>query len=140
MAWQMITSKELLDRTGISRATLNNYIAMELIPRPEVKRVSPSPGEPPTTLGYFPEWAETRIYEIRQLKQSGMSIDAIRGQLSGKPSAAIDSATTSSTQASMREQSKVTNNHAPSTPQMRPNEPANPSLFDTDNLENKNKK
>ena len=27
----MISSKEILDKTGISRATLNNYIKMELL-------------------------------------------------------------------------------------------------------------
>lgn len=81
----MITSKDLLARTGVSRATLNNYIAMNLLPRPEVKRVSPAPGEAPTTLGYFPDWAIARIEEIRSLKQSGMSIDAIKSKLAQQP-------------------------------------------------------
>jgi adenylate cyclase len=80
----MITSKDLLARTGVSRATLNNYISMNLLPRPEVKRVSPAPGEAPTTLGYFPDWAITRIEEIRSLKQSGMSIDAIKSKLANQ--------------------------------------------------------
>lgn len=84
MVHTMMTSKELLERTGVSRATLNNYIAMNLLPRPEVKRISPAPGEAPTTLGYFPDWAVTRIEEIRRLKQAGLSIEAIRGQLAGQ--------------------------------------------------------
>lgn len=81
----MITSKDLLERTGLSRATLNNYIAMNLLPRPEVKRASPAPGEAPTTLGYFPDWALNRIEEIRSLKQSGMSIDSIKSKLANQP-------------------------------------------------------
>lgn len=85
MALPMITSKDLLARTGVSRATLNNYITMNLLPRPEVKRVSPAPGEAPTTLGYFPDWAIARIEEIRSLKQSGMSIDAIKSKLANQP-------------------------------------------------------
>ena len=85
MAYPMITSKDLLERTGVSRATLNNYIAMNLLPRPEVKRISPAPGEAPTTLGYFPDWAVTRIEDIRSLKQSGMSIDAIKNKLANQP-------------------------------------------------------
>ncbi len=87
----MIASKELLALTGISRATLNNYIAMGLLPRPEVKRQAPAPGESPATLGYFPDWATQRVNEIRNLKQLGLSIDAIRSKLSGQ--------TTPSTQA-----------------------------------------
>ena len=83
----MMTSKELLDQTGLSRATLNNYISLGLIPRPEVKRLSPAPGEPLTTLGYFPDWAVDRILQIRELKRAGLSMDAICNQLIGtKPS------------------------------------------------------
>ena len=33
----LITSKDLLEQTGISRATLNNYIKDGIIPRPLVK-------------------------------------------------------------------------------------------------------
>ena len=30
----MITSKEIIEQTGISRATLNNYIKMGILPKP----------------------------------------------------------------------------------------------------------
>ena len=80
----MLTSRDLLEATGISRATLNNYIAMGLLPKPEVRRQSPAPGEPPTTLGYFPEWALARIEQIQELKKSGQTLDAIKQQLSGQ--------------------------------------------------------
>lgn len=73
----MLTSKELLDQTGISRATLNNYIALGLIPKPEVKRASPTPGAPLTTLGYFPQWVLERIQSIQQMKRAGVSMQAI---------------------------------------------------------------
>ncbi len=87
----MLTSKQLLEQTGISRATLNNYIAAGLLPKPEVKRVSPAPGEALTTLGYFPEWALTRVMEIQAMKKSGISMQAITQQFQstqavGKPS------------------------------------------------------
>jgi len=89
----MLTSKELLDQTGISRATLNNYIALGLIPRPEVKRISPAPGEPLTTLGYFPDWALVRIREVRDLKRQGNTMDQIAIQLAaaGIPSMTVTS-------------------------------------------------
>jgi class 3 adenylate cyclase/DNA-binding transcriptional MerR regulator len=80
----MLTSRDLLEATGISRATLNNYIAMGLLPRPEVRRQSPAPGEAPATLGYFPDWALTRIEQIQQLKKSGQTLEAIRLKLSGQ--------------------------------------------------------
>jgi class 3 adenylate cyclase/DNA-binding transcriptional MerR regulator len=73
----MLNSKDLLSAGAISRGTLNNYIKLGLIPKPVVKRTSIDEGRPLTTLGYFPEWVLTRIYEIRKLKQEGMSIDHI---------------------------------------------------------------
>lgn len=73
----MISSKELLDRTGISRATLNNYIAMGLIPRPLVS----SPGEDEESrarqLGYFPDSAVERVAEIQRLKREGYTMAEI---------------------------------------------------------------
>lgn len=77
----MLTSKELLETSGISRATLNNYIAAGLLPKPEVKRVSPAPGQPLTTLGYFPDWALDRVMQIQSLKRSGLSMQMISQQL-----------------------------------------------------------
>lgn len=80
----MLTSRTLLEATGISRATLNNYIAMGLLPRPEVRRQPPAPGEPAATLGYFPEWALARIEQIQSLKKSGVALEDIRQQLTGQ--------------------------------------------------------
>lgn len=108
MALLMITSKDLLARTGVSRATLNNYISMNLLPRPEVKRVSPSPGEAPTTLGYFPDWAIARIEEIRSLKQLGMSIDAIKSKLANQPEPQYIAPSTQGTVANSLEEGKQT--------------------------------
>ena len=79
----MITSIDLLTKTGISRATLNNYIAMYLLPKPEVKRQSVVEGEPPTTLGYFPDWSLERIHEISRLKKVGMSMAEIQAHFLG---------------------------------------------------------
>ena len=77
----MMNSKDLLDQAQISRATLNNYIGLGLIPRPEVRRTSASPGEALTTLGYFPDWVLSRIQEIRSMKRQGLSMEAIGVQL-----------------------------------------------------------
>lgn len=86
----MITSKHLLEQTGISRATLNNYIGLGLVPKPEVKRISPTPGTAITTLGYFPDWVLNQVQQILSLKLQGMSMNAICQRLnsaSKKPKA-----------------------------------------------------
>ena len=54
----MISSKELLDKTGISRATLNNYISAGLLSKPLVQQVS-GESSGPKLLGYFPDSALT---------------------------------------------------------------------------------
>ncbi|EEF26025.1 conserved hypothetical protein [Ricinus communis] len=72
---------EQLDSTGISRATLNNYIALGLLPRPVVA----SPGEDAQTrarqIGYFPENTLSRIERIKQLKKDGVAMQEIARQL-----------------------------------------------------------
>lgn len=80
----MITSKNLLEQTGISRATLNNYISLGLLPRPVVKRIAAEPGAKLMTLGYFPDWAMERVQSIKALKKQGLSIDAICSQFSAR--------------------------------------------------------
>jgi DNA-binding transcriptional MerR regulator len=79
---KMITSKKLIEQTGISRATLNNYIGLGLIIKPEVKRIAVKPGDALTTIGYFPDWTLDKIKQIQLLKQQGISMNAICQQLS----------------------------------------------------------
>jgi DNA-binding transcriptional MerR regulator len=78
----MISSKEVMARTGISRATLNNYIALNLIPAPAIRR----PEEPggPTKIGYFPEWVVERVEKIRQLKAAGVRMADVAAHLMDK--------------------------------------------------------
>ncbi len=77
----MLTSKEIIERTGISRATLNNYIASGLVPRPQVLPPGPEHGVAPR-IGYFPEDTLRRIESIQRLKREGWSIARIGEQLS----------------------------------------------------------
>ncbi len=72
----MLTSKDVLERTGISRATLNNYIATGLLPRPEVLPPQPDDGGAPR-IGYFPESAVQRVLDIQRLKREGWSMARI---------------------------------------------------------------
>ncbi len=93
---ESISSKEVIARTGISRATLNNYIALNLVPSPAIRR----PEEPggPTKIGYFPVWVVERIEKIQELKGAGMRMSEIAAQFmvegedreSTAPEAAVD--------------------------------------------------
>jgi len=79
-----LTSKEVLERTGISRATLNNYIAAGLLPRPEVLPPGAEHGSAPR-IGYFPEGTVERIQEIQSLKAQGWSLARIAERLGTQP-------------------------------------------------------
>ena len=72
----MLTSKEVLEKTGVSRATLNNYISWGLVPRPDVLPPEPRDGSAPR-IGYFADETVQRIEEIQRLKRDGWSITRI---------------------------------------------------------------
>ena len=72
----MLTSKEIIERTGISRATLNNYIASGLVARPQVLPPGPEHGAAPR-IGYFPDDTIERVETIQRLKREGWSIARI---------------------------------------------------------------
>jgi adenylate cyclase len=80
----MISSKELLDRTGISRATLNNYIAMGLLPRPLVSSPVADIPSKARQIGYFPDSAVERVLEIQRLKREGYTMSQIVARLVGE--------------------------------------------------------
>ncbi len=71
-----IDSKELLKRSAISRATLNNYIKRGIIPKPLVKNASKDL-KGTKKIGYFPETVLDTIMEIKKLKGTGKAMDAI---------------------------------------------------------------
>lgn len=73
---KLIGSKELLEITGISRATLNNYIKMGIIPKPLVLTPSEGGGRP-SRMGYFPRAVLERIEMVKLLKKEGLGIEDI---------------------------------------------------------------
>ncbi len=76
----MLTSKELMERAGISRATLNNYISSGLLPKPSV--LAPREGESRARrIGYFPEEVLVAIDRIRAMKERGLTMDQIASEL-----------------------------------------------------------
>ena len=80
----LISSKDLLEKTGISRATLNNYIKVGIIPRPIV--LGPSKGMPKVSrIGYFPRAAVERIEIVKVLKREGHSMQDIARRFRNLP-------------------------------------------------------
>jgi len=77
----VITSKDIIEKTGISRATLNNYIRMGLLPRPLVKGAE-SEDETARRIGYFPDSVLGDIERIQRLKREGASMEEIARQWS----------------------------------------------------------
>jgi adenylate cyclase len=77
---QMLSSKELMERAGISRATLNNYIASGLLPKPSVQ--APREGESRARrIGYFPEDTLAVVSRIRAMKERGLTMDQITTEI-----------------------------------------------------------
>jgi adenylate cyclase len=75
----MIDSKQLIDVTGISRATLNNYVALGILPSPHISAPLTS-GDRATRLGFFPDEAIDRIKDVQLLKKQGLSMAEIARQ------------------------------------------------------------
>ena len=76
----MLNSKQLIEITGISRATLNNYVALGILPNPVVRTLSGEVGRA-TRLGYFEEDAVACIKKVQELKKQGLSMAKISEQL-----------------------------------------------------------
>ena len=79
----MISSKEILVKTGISRATLNNYITLGILSRPLVRQPAAGEGDAPA-MGYFPDSVLERIEEVRRMKSEGLTMAEIAERMGGK--------------------------------------------------------
>lgn len=98
----MLDSKQLIKITGISRATLNNYVALGILPNPVV--MSPQGTDKRATrLGYFDDSAVDTINQVKQLKKEGQTMAQIADQLGRKtpkqrpaPDQAVESPASSS--------------------------------------------
>jgi class 3 adenylate cyclase/DNA-binding transcriptional MerR regulator len=79
---QMISSKALIDQTGISRATLNNYIQLGILPKPVVQSLSANADEGGArVLGFFPDDALERVQAVQILKGQGLSMAQVAERL-----------------------------------------------------------
>ena len=64
----MLTSKQILDATKISRATLNNYIGLGLLPKPIIRKPGPGEGRA-RQIGYFPDECLALVQIIQKFKK-----------------------------------------------------------------------
>ena len=85
-AGNLITSKEIIEKTGISRATLNNYIKMGILPKPIVRRPGPEQ-KGVKQIGYFPASVLEGILKVKLLKQQGNSMEDIANMFQGSSAA-----------------------------------------------------
>lgn len=72
-----LTSREVLAQAGISRATLNNYIALGILPRPQVARGANLSGRRVPRIGHFPSSALSVIAQVERLKREGYLMSEI---------------------------------------------------------------
>jgi len=79
----VLTSRQLMQRAGISRATLNNYIQMGILPKPVL-----APGQGRTRrIGHFlPESLEA-IANVNQLKKRGHTMTEIASMMANNDTA-----------------------------------------------------
>ncbi len=78
----MISSKALIDQTGISRATLNNYIQLGILPKPVVQSLTANADEGGArVLGFFPDDALERVQAVQILKSQGLSMVQVAERL-----------------------------------------------------------
>lgn len=78
-----LSSKEVLQESGISRATLNNYIALGILPSPEIR--TPAGAENRTRrLGYYPADVLQTLAEVKDLKRRGLSLAQIAENMRGR--------------------------------------------------------
>ncbi len=79
----MISSKDILAKTGISRATLNNYIKLGLLSKPLVRQATAAEGDA-KMLGYFPDSALEKIEIVRRMKSEGLTMAEIVARIGMK--------------------------------------------------------
>ena len=80
---EWISSLDIIRKTGISRATLNNYIKMNILPRPMIKKPEETAVRA-RMLGYFPISVIDSIEQIKILKKQGYVMDVIIEMLKGQ--------------------------------------------------------
>jgi len=80
----LLSSKELIEKADISRATLNNYIALGILPKPVIRRPDLASARAPR-MGYFPSSVLDTLSLVAQFKADGYTMVQIAEQLKTSP-------------------------------------------------------
>ncbi len=80
MADSALTSRELMAHANISRATLNNYIGLGILPKPELAP-GEGPGRQAPRIGRFPAAALATLETVERLKRAGHTMGEIVAML-----------------------------------------------------------
>jgi hypothetical protein len=78
---RQISSVDILHKSGLSRATLNNYIKMGILPHPIVRRPDDHTVSKAKQMGYFPYSVLDTLDRIIQYKKEGRLMEEIRSLL-----------------------------------------------------------
>lgn len=78
-----LTSRQVMARAGISRATLNNYIQLGILPKPELAKYVTA-GRRVPRIGHFPRSALAAIEHVKRLKREGFTIAEIASMLTSR--------------------------------------------------------
>jgi len=81
----LLSSKEVMEKTGISRATLNNYIALGILPKPEIGIPDRTTGRAPR-IGYFPSSVLDTLKNVEKLKTKGYTMAQVVDKIKSKSS------------------------------------------------------
>lgn len=81
---RQISSIDIIKKSGLSRATLNNYIKMGILPHPIVKRPDDNTISKAKQMGYFPYSVLDTLDRIIQYKKEGRRMEEICNLLTQK--------------------------------------------------------
>ncbi len=88
---RQISSIDILKKSGLSRATLNNYIKMGILPHPIVKRPDDNMVSKAKQMGYFPYSVLDTLEMIIQYKKGGLRMEEICTLLTRKSIGSFES-------------------------------------------------
>ena len=132
----MISSKALIDQTGISRATLNNYIQLGILPKPVVQSLTADAdeGSGARVLGFFPDDSLERVQAVQILKSQGLSMIQVAERLAQTDALLEVQELQIDTVVSARKNSRITSRSAVGRSQQKPQEGPGELSLSLDNL------
>ncbi len=112
----MLSSLEVIETSGISRATLHNYVALGLLPKPIIRNPDDNSNTRARQLGYFPPDAIDRIERIKLMKKEGLTMADIFRHMSREGFDGSQTQTTTTPRFERERDSRSTDTTTPRSP------------------------